>query len=44
MTGQKVTDDKEINDLQDQVGNDAGGLVGKGGVGEDVGSTLSKGL
>jgi len=26
------------------VGKDAGGVVGKGGIGEGVGSTLSKGL
>lgn len=44
LTGQKVTEDKELSDLQDQVGENAGGLVGKGGIGEGIGSTLSKGL
>ena len=44
ITGQRVTDDEDVNKLQDEVGKDAGGIVGKGGVGEGVGSTLSKGL
>lgn len=30
--------------MQDGVGKGVGGLVGKGGIGESVGSTLSKGL
>jgi len=30
--------------MQDKLGSDLSGVVGKGGVGEDVGNTLSKGL
>ena len=45
----KVVDDPNVNQLQDQVGDTAGGLTGKSGVGEgpakglsDVGGILSK--
>ena len=44
ITGQHITEDEDINKVQDEVGKDAGGVVGKGGIGEDVGNTLSKGL
>ena len=39
-----MSDDKDVNELQDRVGGDVGGQVGKGGVGQGVGDTLSKGL
>ena len=43
LTGQK-TGDEDLDAVQDGVGSGVGGLVGKGGIGEDIGSTLSKGL
>ena len=43
LTGQK-TGDEDLDAVQDGVGSGVGGLVGKGGIGESVGSTLSKGL
>lgn len=43
LTGQK-TGDQDLDAVQDGVGRGVGGLVGKGGVGESIGSTLSKGL
>ena len=43
LTGQK-TGDQDLDAVQDGVGSGVGGLVGKGGIGESVGSTLSKGL
>ena len=43
LTGQK-TGDEDLDAVQDGVGSGVGGLVGKGGVGESIGSTLSKGL
>ena len=44
ITGQKVTDDKDFNELQGGIGDGVGGLVGKGGIGEEIGAGLSKGL
>ena len=44
VSGQRVTDNKDVNKAQDDVGNTAGGLVGKGGVAQEGGDTLSKGL
>ena len=44
ITGQRVTEDEDVNKLQDEVGKDAGGVVGKGGIGEGVGNALSKGF
>ncbi|KAL2041332.1 hypothetical protein N7G274_005714 [Stereocaulon virgatum] len=44
ITGQRVTENEDANKLQDEVGNDAGGTIGKGGIGEGIGDTLSKGL
>ncbi|MCJ1375782.1 hypothetical protein MMC20_007019 [Loxospora ochrophaea] len=41
---QKVVEQKEINDAQGEISQAAGGLVGKGGIGEGVGAGLSKGL
>ena len=40
----KLTGDKDLNELQDNVADGVGGLVGKGGPGEGVGSGLSEGL
>lgn len=44
LTGQRVTDDKDVNKAQDDIGSTAGGLVGKGGLGEGAGDAVSKGL
>lgn len=44
LKGQRIGNDENINNLQDTVGDQAGGLVGKGGIGESIGSGLSKGL
>ncbi|CAD6568805.1 MAG: hypothetical protein ASARMPRED_002062 [Alectoria sarmentosa] len=43
LTGQK-TGDEDLDAVQDGVGSGVGGLVGKGGIGESIGSTLSKGM
>ena len=40
----KVTGDKDLDELQDNVADGLGSLVGKGGAGESVGSGLSQGL
>lgn len=42
--GQRFTDNKDVNKAQDEVGNAAGGAVGKGGAGQGAGDALSKGL
>ncbi|MCJ1243066.1 hypothetical protein MMC30_000262 [Trapelia coarctata] len=44
LKGQKLSDDKDLNNLQEDTANTIGGLVGKGGIGESVGSGLSQGL
>ncbi|MCJ1409185.1 hypothetical protein MMC19_003263 [Ptychographa xylographoides] len=44
LKGQQLSDDKDLNDLQSDTADTVGGLVGKGGIGESVGSTLSEGL
>lgn len=44
LKGQRIGNDENINHLQDNVGDQAGGLVGKGGIGEVIGGGLSKGL
>jgi len=44
LKGQKLSDDKDLNNLQEDTANTVGGLVGKGGVGESVGTGLSQGL
>lgn len=38
------TGDKNVDKLQGELGDNVGGQFGKGGIGEGVGSTLSKGL
>ncbi len=40
----KITDDKDLNELQDHVADGVGSLVGKGGAGEGVGQGLSERL
>ncbi len=40
----KITEDKDLNELQDNVADGLGSLVGKGGAGEGVGEGLSQGL
>lgn len=44
LMSNRVVEDKDLNAVQDDVGKSAGGLVGKGGMGEGVGDVLSKGL
>lgn len=44
LMSQRITDDKNANAAQDQAAQNVGGQVGKGGVGQGVGDTLSKGL
>ncbi len=44
VSGQRVSDNKDVNKAQDDVGGAAGGAMGKGGVGQAGGDTLSKGL
>ena len=38
------TGDENVDKLQSDLGKDVGGQVGKGGVGEGIGNTLSKGI
>ncbi|OQE46039.1 hypothetical protein PENCOP_c001G00417 [Penicillium coprophilum] len=44
LTGKKLTEDQNLSKIQDQLGNQLGGVFGKGGLGEGFGSVLSKGL
>jgi hypothetical protein len=44
LTSENVSGDKDLTSLQEDVANTAGGLIGKGGIGEPVGAGLSKGL
>lgn len=44
LTGKKLTEDQNLSKIQDQLGSQLGGMFGKGGVGEGLGSVLSKGL
>lgn len=44
LKGQRVSDDKDLSDLQDDTADTVGDLVGKGGIGEGVGTGLSQGL
>ncbi|KAJ5835483.1 hypothetical protein N7447_001509 [Penicillium robsamsonii] len=44
LTGKKLTEDQNLSKIQDQLGNQLGGMFGKGGLGEGLGSVLSKGL
>ena len=44
LMSNRVVNDPNANAVQDGLGKDIGGLVGKGGIGESIGDTLSKGL
>ncbi|CAI7668578.1 unnamed protein product [Penicillium palitans] len=44
LTGKKLTEDQNLSKIQDQLGNQLGGIFGKGGLGDGFGSVLSKGL
>ncbi|MCJ1478499.1 hypothetical protein MMC13_007179 [Lambiella insularis] len=44
LKGQQLSEDKDLKDFQNDTADTVGGLVGKGGIGETVGSTLSQGL
>ncbi|KAJ5627171.1 hypothetical protein N7528_004598 [Penicillium herquei] len=44
LTAKKLTEDENLSKIQDQLGNQLGGIFGKGGLGEGLGSVLSKGL
>ena len=44
LKSERLSDNKDLNTLQDDLADTGGGLVGKGGLGEKVGSTLSQGL
>lgn len=39
-----MTEDKDLNELQDNVADGVGGLVGKGGLGESLGQGVSQGI
>lgn len=40
----KIIDNKELNDVQDNLADTVGGQLGKGGLGEGLGKGLSKNL
>ncbi|KAJ6188219.1 hypothetical protein N7519_003127 [Penicillium mononematosum] len=44
LTAKKLTEDQNLSKIQDQLGNQLGDMFGKGGLGEGIGSVLSKGL
>mgnify|MGYP007016607126 CR=1 FL=1 len=44
LTGKKLTEDQNLSKIQDQLGNQLGDMFGKRGLGEGIGSVLSKGL
>ena len=44
LKGQKISEDKDLGKLQEDTADTVGSLVGKGGIGELVGSGLSQGL
>lgn len=44
LTGKKLTEEENLRKIQDQLGNQLGGIFGKGGLDEGLGSVLSKGL
>jgi hypothetical protein len=39
-----VVEDKNVNAIQDNVGNQAGGLFGKGGVAHGIGGTVGRNI
>ncbi|CEO60331.1 hypothetical protein PMG11_04962 [Penicillium brasilianum] len=44
LTGKKLIEDENLSKIQDQLGNQLGGVFGKGGSGDGLGTILSKGL
>ncbi|KAJ5905687.1 uncharacterized protein N7473_002603 [Penicillium subrubescens] len=44
LTGKKLIEDENFSKIQDAVGNQIGGVFGKGGLGDGLGTMLSKGL
>jgi hypothetical protein len=44
LTGKKLIEDENFSKIQDQMGSQLAGTLGKGGIGEGVGSVLSKSL
>jgi hypothetical protein len=44
LTAKKLIEDENLSKIQDQLGNQLGGIFGKGGIGQGFGSVLSKGL
>ncbi|KAJ5991463.1 hypothetical protein N7499_003880 [Penicillium canescens] len=44
LTGKKLIEHENFSKIQDQLGNQLGGVFGKGGVGEGIGSVMSKSL
>ncbi|KAJ5584357.1 uncharacterized protein N7459_004157 [Penicillium hispanicum] len=44
LTGKKLTEDENLSKIQDRLGSQLGGIFGKGGLGEGLGSVMSKGL
>jgi len=44
LAGKKLIEDKNLSNIQDQIGGGVGGLFGKGGAAESVGAGLSKRL
>lgn len=44
LTGKKLIEDENFSKIQDQLGNQLGGVFAKGGLGDGLGTMLSKGL
>lgn len=44
LTAKKLTEDQNLRKIQDQLGSQLGGVFGKGGIGEGLGSIVGKGL
>lgn len=44
LTSKRLVEDKNLSQIQDQLGSSVGGVFGKGGIGHDLGAGLSKGL
>ncbi|KAJ5380451.1 uncharacterized protein N7496_002879 [Penicillium cataractarum] len=44
LIGKKLIEDENFTKIQDQLGNQLGGVFAKGGLGDGLGTMLSKGL
>lgn len=44
LTGKKLIEDENFSKIQDALSNQIGGVFGKGGLGDGLGTMLSKGL